>query len=125
MMEFVNYFTKESVRPKRAMEALVLLLAPYAPHIAEELWHALGHDQSLTYAPWPTYDEAMTRTSEIEIPLQINGKVRAKVMVPADATVEQMEAAGRNHEKINEWLEGKAIVKAIVIPGRMVNFVVK
>jgi leucyl-tRNA synthetase len=107
------------------MEALVLLLAPYAPHIAEELWHALGHDQSLTYAPWPTYDEAMTRTSEIEIPLQINGKVRAKVMVPADATVEQMEAAGRNHEKINEWLEGKAIVKAIVIPGRMVNFVVK
>jgi leucyl-tRNA synthetase len=125
MMEFVNFFTKESVRPKRAMEALVLLLAPYAPHIAEELWHALGHDQSLTYAPWPTYDEAMTRTSEIEIPLQINGKVRAKVMVPADATVEQMEAAGRNHEKINEWLEGKAIVKAIVIPGRMVNFVVK
>ena len=67
----------------------------------------------------------MTRTSEIEIPLQINGKVRAKVMVPADATVEQMEAAGRNHEKIHEWLEGKAIVKAIVIPGRMVNFVVK
>jgi leucyl-tRNA synthetase len=125
MMEFVNFFTKESVRPKQAMEALVLLLAPYAPHIAEELWQALGHDQSITYESWPTYDEAMTRTSEIEIPLQINGKVRAKVMVPADATVEQMEAAGRNHEKIHEWLEGKAIVKAIVIPGRMVNFVVK
>lgn len=125
MMEFVNFFTKEEVRPKKAMEALVLLLAPYAPHIAEELWQALGHNQSLAYEKWPEYDEGMIKTSEIEVPLQINGKVRAKVVVAADANQEQLEQAARNHERITELLEGKQIVKAIVVPGRLVNFVVK
>ena len=125
MMEFVNFFTKEEVRPKKGMEALVLLLAPYAPHIAEELWQALGHSQTLAYEKWPEYDEQMIKTSEIEIPLQINGKIRAKVVVAADATQEQLEQAARNHERITELLEGKQIVKAIVVPGRMVNFVVK
>jgi leucyl-tRNA synthetase len=125
MMEFVNFFTKEEVRPKKAMEVLVLLLAPYAPHIAEELWQALGHDQSLAYEKWPEYDEGLIKTSEIEVPLQINGKVRAKVVVAADATQEQLEQSARNHERITELLEGKQIVKAIVVPGRLVNFVVK
>ncbi|MFN7843030.1 MAG: leucine--tRNA ligase [Pirellula sp.] len=125
MMEFVNFFTKEEVRPKKGMEALVLLLAPYAPHIAEELWQALGHSQTLAYEKWPEYDEQMIKMSEIEIPLQINGKIRAKIVVAADATQEQLEQAARNHERITELLEGKQIVKAIVVPGRMVNFVVK
>lgn len=125
MMEFVNFFTKEAVRPKCAMETLVLLLAPYAPHIAEELWEALGHSNTLAYESWPAFDEALTKASEVEVPLQINGKVRAKVVVPADATGEQLEAAARGHERIHELLDGKQIVKAIVVPGRMVNFVVK
>jgi leucyl-tRNA synthetase len=125
MMEFVNYFTKESVRPKQGMQSLVLLLSPFAPHLAEELWQALGHSQSLAYVKWPSYDESLTKSSEIEIPLQINGKLRAKVVVAADCNAEQLELAARNHEKIHELLEGKQIVKAIVIPGRLVNFVVK
>ena len=125
MMEFVNFFTKEEIRPKKGMEALVLLLAPYAPHIAEELWQAMGHTQSLAYEKWPEFDEQMIKTSEIEVPLQINGKIRAKIVVAADATQEQLEQAARNHERITELLEGKQIVKAIVVPGRMVNFVVK
>ncbi|HUP78977.1 MAG TPA: class I tRNA ligase family protein, partial [Pirellula sp.] len=125
MMEFVNFFTKEQVRPRQGMESLVLLLSPYAPHMAEELWQVLGNDQSLAYQPWPKYDESLTRASEIEIPLQINGKLRAKIVVPADCTAEQLERAARNHERLAEWLGGKQVLKAIVVPGRMVNFVVK
>jgi leucyl-tRNA synthetase len=125
MMEFVNFFTKESIRPRKAMETLVLLLAPYAPHIAEELWQALGHATTLAYEPWPEYDESLTKSAEVEVPLQINGKVRAKVTVSADATAEELERAARSHERIEEILGGKQIAKAIVVPGRMVNFVVK
>lgn len=125
MMEFVNFFTKETVRPKQAMETLVLLLSPFAPHMAEELWEALGNSTTLAYHPWPKFDEAMTRLSQVEVPLQINGKLKGKVVVAADCNAEDLEQAARNHEKIHELLEGKQIVKAIVIPGRMVNFVVK
>jgi leucyl-tRNA synthetase len=125
MMEFVNYFTKETVRPKQAMEVLVLLLGPFAPHLAEELWQALGHAQSLAYEPWPKFDEALIKLSEVEVPLQINGKLKGKIVVPADANAEQLETAARGYEKLQELLDGKQIVKAIVVPGRMVNFVVK
>ena len=75
MMEFVNYFTKQSVRPRAAMETLVLLLSPLAPHIAEELWQCLGHAKTLAYEPWPEFDEALTVDATIEIPVQIKGKV--------------------------------------------------
>ena len=107
------------------METLVLLLSPFAPHMAEELWQALGHETTLAYHPWPQFNEAMTRLSEVEVPLQINGKLKAKVVVAADCNAQDLEYAARNHEKIHELLDGKQIVKAIVIPGRMVNFVVK
>lgn len=125
MMEFVNFFTKETVRPKVAMETLVLLLSPLAPHIAEELWEALGHEKTLAYEPWPVYEEALTKASEVEIPLQINGKLRSKIVVPADCNQADLEHAARNHDRIQELLDGKQIVKAIVVPGRLVNFVVK
>ncbi len=78
LMEFVNFFTKETVRPKVAMETLVLLLSPLAPHLAEELWEALGHNESLAYQPWPKYDESALKLDTVEVPLQINGKLRAK-----------------------------------------------
>jgi len=125
MMEFVNFFTKETVRPKKAMETLVLLLSPFAPHMAEELWETLGHSTTLAYEAWPMFDESATRSAEVEVPLQINGKVRAKIVVAADCSAEELEQAARSHERITELLEGKQIVKAIVVPGRMVNFVAK
>lgn len=125
MMEFVNFFTKETVRPRSAMESIVLLLSPFAPHLAEELWQALGHTMTLAYHPWPVYDEALTKQAEIEVPLQVNGKLRGTVKVPADCTEEALEAAARSHDRLVELLEGKQIVKVVVKVGRMVNFVVK
>src|SRR5262249_26458201 len=78
MMEFTNFFTKETVRPRACMEPFVLLLAPFAPHIAEELWEALGRSKTLAYEPWPKYDESLLAESTVEVPVQINGKVRSK-----------------------------------------------
>jgi leucyl-tRNA synthetase len=125
MMEFVNFFTKESQRPRKAIEPFVLLLSPFAPHLAEELWEALGHTTTLAYEAWPSYDEAALKADTVEVPLQINGKLRAKVVVPAECSQADLERAARHHERITELLEGKEIVKAIVVPGRMVNFVVR
>jgi leucyl-tRNA synthetase len=125
LMEFVNYFTKQSWRPRDALEKFVLLLAPYAPHLAEELWQILGHDKTLAYEPWPTFDERWTKDSEVEIPVQILGKLRGKVVVPADSTQAAIEAAAKADPKIAELLAGKTVVKTIVVPGKLVNFVVK
>ncbi len=125
MMEATNFFTKQRPRPKKAMETLVLLLSPFAPHIAEELWQLLGNSETLAYEPWPTFDESLIQEDTIEIPVQINGKVRGRVNVPADCTKEQMEAAAQEAPGIADSLAGKNIVKRIVVPGRLVNFVVK
>jgi leucyl-tRNA synthetase len=125
MMEFTNYFLKSEVRPRRAMEGLVLLLSPFAPHIAEELWQALGHEATLAYEPWPEFDEAMLREDTIEIPVQVNGKLRAVIQVPADADQPALEQAARAQPKIAEILSGKTVHNVIVVPKRMVNFVVK
>jgi leucyl-tRNA synthetase len=107
------------------MEKLVLLLSPFAPHIAEELWQILGHDNSLAYETWPTYDESLLVEAEVEIPIQINGKVRAKIKVPADADKTAIEDLARSDPRACEFLDGKQVIKTIVVPGRMVNFVVK
>lgn len=125
MMEFTNYFTGQTVRSKSAMESFVLLLAPFAPHIAEELWQVLGHDESLTYAPWPTYDESKIVEAEVEIPVQINGKVRSKIMMPVDADQATMQQLAEADDAIQSQLTGKTVVKVICVPKRMVNFVVK
>lgn len=125
LMEFTNFFTKQDKRPRQAMEAFVLMLSPFAPHMAEELWQTLGHDNTLAYEPWPQYDEALTVDELIEIPVQILGKVRGKISIAPDASKEEMETAARSEERIAALLEGKTIQKVIVIPGRMVNFVAK
>ena len=125
MMEFSNALSPLEVRPKSALETLVLLLSPFAPHIAEELWELLGHDSTLAYEAWPTYDAAKLVESEVEVPVQVNGKIRAKIRVPADADNATIEAAARANETIASNLAGKTVVKSIVVPGRLVNFVVK
>jgi len=125
MMEFVNFFTRQTTRPHSAMEQLVLLLAPMAPHITEELWAILGHDKTLAYEAWPTFDEAITHDATVEIPVQVNGKLRDRLTVPADVSREDLLAAAKSLDKIQALLEGKQIVKEIVVPGRLVNIVVR
>jgi leucyl-tRNA synthetase len=124
LMEFVNAFTTAEVRPKSAMATFTLLLAPLAPHAAEELWQILGHDRTLAYEPWPTYDPALLKDDELEVPVQINGKLRGKIVVPADADAAQIETTARRDERIAALLEGKTIRKVVLVPGKLVNFVV-
>jgi leucyl-tRNA synthetase len=125
MMEFTNFFLKCDPRPKSAMETLVLLLSPFAPHMAEELWQLLGHGKTLAYEPWPQFDPALTIDQSVEIPVQINGKLRSKLVVPREITKQQLEELARADARIVELLTDKQIVKTVVVPGRMVNFVIK
>jgi leucyl-tRNA synthetase len=125
LMEFVNAFTAAEVRPRQAMETFTLLLSPLAPHAAEELWEILGHGRTLAYEPWPSYNPALLKDAESEIPVQINGKLRGRVIVPADADAPAIEDAARRDERIAALLEGKAIRKVVVVPGKLVNFVAK
>ena len=125
MMECVNYFTKQDARPQTLMESFVLLLAPFAPHISEELWHALGHPNSLAYEPWPAFDEALTVDEQIEIPVQINGKVKVKIQVPRDTSKDALETLARDDQRVEKLIGSAAVMKVIVVPGRLVNFVIK
>jgi len=125
MMEFTNFFLHADVRPRRAMESFVQLLSPFAPHVAEELWEALGHRRTLAYEPWPTFDEALIREDTVEIPVQINGKLRAKIEVPNGADADALDTAAQANPRVAELLVGKTVVKKILVPGRMVNYVVK
>ena len=125
MMEFTNFFTKQDRRPRAALESFLLLLSPFAPHVSEELWESLGHEQSLAYEPWPKYDESLLAEDTVEIPVQIKGKVRSKIRVPAGAEQSSVEELARDDPRIAELLEGKEVVKTVVVPGRLVNFVTK
>ncbi len=123
LMEFVNFFTAQSSRPRSCMEKFVLLLSPMAPHLAEELWQVLGHEGSLAYEPWPEFDELYTREDTIEIPVQINGKVRDRILVPASANSGEIEKAALTDSKISRHLEGKTVRKVVVVPKKLVNIV--
>ncbi len=125
MMEFSNHLTsKVETRPKKVMETLVLLLAPYAPHVAEELWSVLGHPRSLAYEPWPVFDPALTKADEIEVPVQINGKLKAKLFVPAEIDNAELEKCALADEKVKEMIAGKTVKKVVVVPRKLVNIVV-
>ncbi|TWT47576.1 leucine--tRNA ligase [Botrimarina hoheduenensis] len=123
MMEFVNFFNKEATRPRACLEPFIKLLSPFAPHLGEELWQLLGHPQTLAYADWPDFDEAHLRRETVDIVVQIAGKVRGKVTVPADADQATILAAAKAEPKIAELIAGKQLVKEIVVPGRLVNLV--
>jgi leucyl-tRNA synthetase len=124
MMEFVNHMTKLDARPRAALEPFVLVLAPYAPHVAEELWSALGHSTTLAYEPWPKFDPALAKADEIEIPVQVNGKLKSVLKVPAEIDDASLEAAALADEKVKDALAGKPVKKAIVKSKKMVNLVV-
>jgi leucyl-tRNA synthetase len=124
MMEFVNFFTKESDRPRSVMEPFLLILSPFAPHLSEELWLRLGNDQTLAYEKWPAFDVSLITEQSIEIPVQLKGKVRARIQVPRGLTQADLETAARSDERVSQLLEGKQVRKVIVVPDRLVNFVV-
>ncbi len=124
MMEFTNHLTPLTVRPRSVLGPLVLLLSPFAPHLAEELWHALGHRDSLAYEPWPTFDAALTRADTIEVPVQINGKVRLRLTVPAGIDKAELEKTALADERVRQAIEGKQVRKVIVVQGKLVNIVV-
>lgn len=123
LMVFVNEAYKADALPYEYVEGFVQLLAPIAPHIGEELWSILGNDNGISYVPWPTYDESALVEDEIEVVFQVNGKVRAKAMVPADAEKAVLEQLAQENELVQEQLQGKTIRKVIVVPNKLVNIV--
>lgn len=125
MMIFVNEVTKTDQRPRQLLEPFVLVLAPFAPHLAEELWQLLGHTQTLAYEPWPAFDAAKLHESTVEVVLQVNGKVRSKIIVEKDAPEHDLEALCLADENVRKHLDGKHVVKSIVVKNRLVNLVVK
>jgi len=125
LMIFVNAFHNDHLRPKHAMEAFVLLLSPFAPHIAEELWEKLGHTESIAVVPWPEYDEEKAKADEVEIVVQVNGKVRSKFTVTADTGEAALEARARKEDGVKQYLSGKQVVKVITVKNRLVNIVVQ
>ncbi len=124
MMIFVNHLSKLEVRPREAVESLILLLAPFAPHIAEELWQRLGHKETLAFEPWPVYDPSLTKAKTVEIAIQVLGKVRDRIVITADAPEADIEKAALASEKVRQSIGGKSVKKCIVIKGRLVNIVV-
>jgi leucyl-tRNA synthetase len=123
IFDFVNHATPLTKRPRAIIEPFVLLLAPFTPHLAEELWHRLGHGDSLAYEPWPKYDEALARDDEVEIAVQVSGKVRGRITIPADADDETVQQAALANERVTAALEGKTVRKVIVIKNRLVNII--
>jgi leucyl-tRNA synthetase len=124
MMIFVNHLAKLMVVPKEAVEKLVLILSSFAPHIAEELWERLGHSQSIAYEKWPLYDKELVKEKEIELAVQVNGKIKDKIVVAADADEEQIRQKALANEKVREAMAGKEPKKVIVIKSRLVNIVI-
>ena len=125
MMIFVNAVYKAGSCPKDYAEGLIKMLSPICPHISEEIWQILGHDDTIAFESWPTYDESKCVDDEIEIAVQVNGKVKEKLMIPAEATQEEALAAAKSAERVAEAISGMQIVKELYVKGRLVNIVVK
>ena len=135
MMELVNEIVdlegavaEGKIRPeglKAAVECLLVMLSPFAPHVADELWEALGHEQPLLRTAWPAFNAELAAEEELEIPVQVNGKLRGRVRVPAGAAEEEIRRRALAEEKVMALVEGKQIVKLIVVPQKLVNIVVK
>jgi len=125
MMIFCNEVSKVEAMPRKLWEPFVLLVAPYAPHIAEELWEKLGHKASLSREPYPAWDEALCADDEKEIVVQVNGKIREKFVAAAGTDSASLEATAKSLPKVQEWIAGKEVAKVIVVKDKLVNIVVK
>ncbi|MBC8079249.1 MAG: leucine--tRNA ligase [Gorillibacterium sp.] len=125
LMIFVNDAYKTDVLPKQAMKDFVLMLAPLAPHLAEELWEKLGGKGTITYAKWPTYDATLTVDEETEIVVQVNGKIIERISIPTTMEQDAMQELAFNLDKVKELTDGKTVVKVIAVKGKLVNIVVK
>ena len=125
MMIFVNAVYKEGKCPREYAEGLVKMLSCICPHIGEEIWQIMGHDDTIAYEPWPVYDESKTVDNSVEVAVQINGKLRATILLPVDCSKEDAIATAKADPKIAEQIEGKTIVKEISVPGKIVNIVVR
>ena len=123
MMILVNHLSKQPVRPKTVVEKFILILAPFAPHITEELWEKLGHTDTLTYEPWPEYDKELIKEKEIELAVQVNGKIKDRIVVSADADQEQIKQQALGSEKVIAAMSGKEPKKIIVIKPRIVSII--
>jgi len=129
LMELVNVIYSVEGQASRAamreaLEGLTLLLAPFAPYLAQELWSELGHAEELQSVSWPTYDEALTKEDEIEIPVQVNGRLRSKILVRADNPKDELEEAALNDPRIKPLVAGAKSLKVIVVPNKLVNIVI-
>ncbi|HEM47475.1 MAG TPA: hypothetical protein ENO23_10580 [Alphaproteobacteria bacterium] len=123
LMVYVRDVARDAPPPREGVESLLLLLSPMAPHLAEELWRRLGHEDTLAYEPWPTPDESLLVEDEITIVLQVNGKKRGELQVAKDAPREDVEALALASERVQELLAGRPAKKVVVVPGRLVNVV--
>jgi leucyl-tRNA synthetase len=123
MMIFVNHLSKQDDRPKSVVEKFILILAPFAPHIAEDLWQRLGHSGSLAYEPWPEYDEKLVKEKEIELAVQVNGKIKDRIIVAADADEKFIQAEAQNSVKVKAAMGGKPAKKIIVAKPRIVSII--
>jgi len=127
LMIFVNEANQWETIPEEVATAYVLLLSPFAPHIAEELWRKMGNKDSLAYEDWPTLNEEYLKSDTVEYPVQVNGKVREQIQVPSDKAKDKEFVIGlaKQQEKVQKYLDGSTIVKEIFVPGRIINLVVK
>jgi leucyl-tRNA synthetase len=125
MMIFINELYKADTISREVIEKFILLLAPYAPHLAEEIWHKLGHQTTLAYEKWPEFNEEFTKASLVTVAFSVNGKVRAKKEVEYDMSEKDLEQNALDDESVKKHIYGKQIVKIIVVRNKMVNVVVK
>ena len=125
MMVFINEINRLDEVPVAAWKPFVLILSPYAPHLAEELWEKLGNHESVALQKWPEWDEALTHDDEVTIVVQINSKNRSQLTMPKGASKEELEKEALGNDRIKELLAGKTVIKTIVVPNKLVNFVVK
>jgi len=121
--EITNFYKKESKIPAKIVESFTLLLSPFAPHISEELWQMLGNNESLTFSKWPTFNPDGIKSASIEIPVQVNGKIREKLIVDASLPEEDIKKLALDCEKVIKWTEGKSIKKVIYVKGRLISVV--
>ncbi|HEU5262932.1 MAG TPA: leucine--tRNA ligase [Gemmatimonadales bacterium] len=124
MMEYVNLVREQGAGGRQAVEPLLVLLAPYAPHLSEELWEALGHDRSIFHAPWPSYDERLAAAGDVEIVVQVNGKVRGRLTVSRGATEAQVVALALKDESVRKFVDGQPVRKTVYVQDRLLNLVV-